>query len=131
MESVVHFEMPYEDKNRLAAFYAEVFGWTMTPLGEEYGQYVMAVTTESDMKGPKKPGAINGGFFPKKPDWPTQVPSVVISVSDINNSIRKISASGGRPLGQPMEIPNVGLYVSFIDTEGNRVSLIQHLNAPE
>jgi len=28
-------------------------------------------------------------------------------------------------LGEPMEIPGVGQYVSFMDTEGNRVSLLQ------
>jgi predicted enzyme related to lactoylglutathione lyase len=28
-------------------------------------------------------------------------------------------------LGEPMEIPGVGQYVSFIDTEGNRVSMLQ------
>jgi len=28
-------------------------------------------------------------------------------------------------LGEPMEIPGVGPYVSFYDTEGNRVSLLQ------
>jgi uncharacterized protein len=37
--------------------------------GEELGKYVLATTTETDESGPKKPGAIDGGFFPKKPDW--------------------------------------------------------------
>jgi len=27
------------------------------------------------------------------------------------------SLAGGKPLGEPMEIPGVGQYVSFIDTE--------------
>jgi predicted enzyme related to lactoylglutathione lyase len=27
------------------------------------GSYVLATTTDSDEKGPKKPGAIYGGFF--------------------------------------------------------------------
>ena len=30
-------------------------------------------------------------------------------------------------LGEPMEIPGVGAYVSFTDTEGNRVSMLQPL----
>ena len=29
MDPVVHFEMPYEDQGRLAAFYASAFGWKM------------------------------------------------------------------------------------------------------
>lgn len=28
-------------------------------------------------------------------------------------------------LGEPMDIPGVGQYVSFTDTEGNRVSMLQ------
>jgi predicted enzyme related to lactoylglutathione lyase len=38
-------------------------------------------------------------------------------------------------LGAPMEIPGVGHYVSFTDTEGNRVSMLQpilrHGHAPQ
>ena len=36
-----------------------------------------------------------------------------------------IEKAGGKVLGEPMEIPGVGWYVSFLDTEGNRVSLLQ------
>jgi predicted enzyme related to lactoylglutathione lyase len=32
---------------------------------------------------------------------------------------------GGKVLGEPMDIPGIGLYVSFFDTEGNRVGMIQ------
>lgn len=31
----------------------------------------------------------------------------------------------GKVLGEPAEIPGVGLYILFFDTEGNRVSLLQ------
>jgi hypothetical protein len=33
--------------------------------------------------------------------------------------------AGGKVLGEPMEIPGIGLYVSFFDSEGNRVSMMQ------
>lgn len=33
--------------------------------------------------------------------------------------------SGGTVLGEPMEIPAAGMYVSFTDTEGNRIGLLQ------
>jgi uncharacterized protein len=125
MNSVVHFEMPYDDRERMAKFYGSAFGWQTQMLGEEMGNYVLATTTESDERGPKSPGTINGGFFPKKPDWPAQYPSVVIAVDDIKESARKVTDAGGRVLGEPIEIPGVGQYVSFFDTEGNRVSMLQ------
>ena len=125
MNPVVHFEMPYDNRERLAKFYESAFGWQMQMLGDDMGSYVVATTTETDQTGPKKPGAINGGFFPKKPDWPAQHPSVVIAVDDIKEAMRKVTGAGGKVLGEPMEIPGVGQYVSFTDTEGNRVSMLQ------
>ena len=71
MNSVVHFEMPYDDPARVARFYEQEFGWR------------------------------------------TQTLSV------------NVRQAGGTVLGEPMEIPGVGQYVSFIDTEGNRVSMLQ------
>jgi predicted enzyme related to lactoylglutathione lyase len=125
MNPVVHFEMPAEDRKRMADFYTNVFGWKTQMLGSEMGNYVLATTTESDEKGPKKPGAINGGFFPKSDDKPAQYPSVVILVEDIKEHMKEVEKAGGKVLGEPWDIPNVGLYVAFIDTEGNRVSMLQ------
>lgn len=126
MNPVVHFEMPAEDRKRMADFYTKVFGWKTQQLGEDMGNYVLATTTDSDENGnPKKPGAINGGFFQKTDDKPAQYPSIVIAVEDIRQQMMNVEKSGGKVLGEPMEIPGVGLYVSFFDTEGNRVGMIQ------
>lgn len=125
MNSVVHFEMPYDDRERMAKFYQDAFGWQTRMLGAEMGNYVLATTTESDERGPNNPGAINGGFFPRRPDWPAQHPSVVIAVDDIRAAMTKVAEAGGKVLGEPMEIPGVGLYVAFFDTEGNRTSMLQ------
>jgi predicted enzyme related to lactoylglutathione lyase len=126
MNPVVHFEMPYENPERLMKFYTQAFGWRLQKLGEEMGDYVTAATTGTDENNMiRKPGAINGGFFPKKPDWPAQYPSVVIAVDDIKEAMKKVAKAGGKVLGDPMEIPGIGQYVSFTDTEGNRVSILQ------
>ena len=127
MDPVVHFEMPYADRERMAKFYASAFGWRTQMLGDDMGKYVVATTTETDENGPKKPGSINGGFFEKKPDWPMQHPSVVIAVDNIQESAKKVRSAGGKVLGDPMDIPGVGKYVSFTDTEGNRISMLQPL----
>lgn len=125
MNPVVHFEMPYEDKDRMADFYTKAFGWQMKKFGEEMGGYVTAATTETDDKGMiKKPGNINGGFYPKSSGAPVE-PSVVISVDDIKVAMKKVIDAGGKLLGEPVDIPGIGQYVSFTDTEGNRVSLLQ------
>jgi predicted enzyme related to lactoylglutathione lyase len=126
MNPVVHFEMPAKDRKRMAGFYSGVFGWKTELMGEDMGNYVLATTTESDEEGrPKTPGAINGGFFPKSDDMPAQYPSVVIAVENIKEHMKKVEKAGGKVLGEPMDIPGVGMYVSFMDTEGNRVSMLQ------
>ena len=126
MDSVIHFEMPYVDRERMKTFYESAFGWQTQTLGAEMGNYVLATTAETGADGrPKEPGAINGGFYERPDDPAGQHPSVVIAVNDIGAAIRKITAAGGTLFGEPMEIPGVGQYASFRDTEGNRVSILQ------
>jgi predicted enzyme related to lactoylglutathione lyase len=125
MNPVVHFEMPAEDRKRMADFYTKVFGWKTQQLGEDMGNYVLAITTDSDEKGPKKPGAINGGFFQKTDDKPAQYSSIVIAVEDIKEHMKNVEMAGGKVLGEPWDIPGIGVYVSFLDTEGNRIGMIQ------
>jgi predicted enzyme related to lactoylglutathione lyase len=126
MNSIVHFEMPFKDGRRMADFYTKAFGWQTQQMDEKFGNYIVATTTESDQKTgrPKSPGAINGGFYPQMKDGP-QCPSVVVGVDDIKASVKKVTEAGGKVIGEPMDIPGVGLYVSFYDTEGNRVSMLQ------
>jgi uncharacterized protein len=130
MDPVVHFEMPYDDRDRIARFYAAAFGWKLQMLGEEMGRYVLATTAQADAVPDAPRGAINGGFFPRAPDRPGQHPSVVIGVADIARSMKAVQAAGGEVLGTPMDIPGVGPYVAFLDTEGNRLSMVQPLPRP-
>ena len=125
MNPVIHFEMPAEDRKRMSKFYTGVFGWKTEQMGPEMGEYVVVTTTESDMGRPKTPGAINGGFYQKTEDKLSQSPSIVIQVDDLKEHLDKIKKAGGKILGEIMDIPHVGLYVSFQDTEGNRVGILQ------
>lgn len=125
MNPVVHFELPYKDAKRITAFYKNVFAWQLHDLGEESGNYILATTAISDVKPGFPAGSINGGLYPIKPDWPMQYPSIVIGIENIDFTISQIIEFGGRVLGEPILIPNFGLYVSFIDSEGNRNSIIQ------
>ena len=136
MNPVVHFEMGYQDKQRMTDFYSKVFGWQMKMYGPEMGNYVVAQTTETDEKGMvQKPGTINGGFYQKTDDPSSHAPSVVVAVDDIHQAMKEIEAAGGKNLGsmgqdgqrtmEPQDIPGVGLWISAMDTEGNRFSVLQ------
>lgn len=130
MNPVVHFEMPAVDRERMIDFYTNVFGWSAQRLGPEMGNYTIVKTSETDDKGfPNRPGIINGGLFPKTDD--NQYPSVVIAVDDIRGAMSDVEKAGGKVLGgsykagEPDDIPGVGLYCAIIDSEGNRVGMLQ------
>ena len=125
---VVHFEMPYENSDRLTKFYSQAFGWNMQQMGSEMGDYIVAGTTETDAnRMVKTPGTINGGFFLKN-QAPQAGTSVVISVDDIKAAMKRISDAGGKVEGEPQEIPGIGHWVVFTDSEGNRVSILQPMS---
>lgn len=48
MNPVVHFEMPADDRERMAIFYTQAFGWKTHLLGEEMGNYVSFFDTEGN-----------------------------------------------------------------------------------
>jgi predicted enzyme related to lactoylglutathione lyase len=73
----------------------------------------------------KSPGNINGGFYPRRRGAKDEGPSVVIAVDEIDKAMEKVKKAGGRLLGKPVEIPGIGMYVSFVDTEGNRSSILE------
>jgi hypothetical protein len=59
MNPVVHFEMPYDDRVRMAKFYQSAFSWQTQMLGEDMGNYVIVTTTSTAEDGPRETGAIN------------------------------------------------------------------------
>lgn len=125
MNPVVHFELPFHDRARVTKFYEDAFGWKTQFLGPEMGDYVLVTTADSDVAPGMPAGSINGGLYAVTPDMPAQHPSIVIGVDDIRQSIEKVRRAGGEVLGEPMQIPGIGEYVAFRDTEGNRNSMLQ------
>lgn len=129
MNPIVHFEMPAKNTERMIKFYTRTFGWETRETGPDMGGYVVVMTTEmGENYFPKEPGRINGGFFTKTTD--RQHPNAVIGVVDIKEAMKKITAEGGKLLpgqkpGEPDYIPGTGFYASFVDTEGNRMAIIQ------
>jgi predicted enzyme related to lactoylglutathione lyase len=129
MNPVVHFEMPAEDRERVADFYATVFDWKMKQYGPEMGNYLVAQTAKTDEAGMiKKPGSINGGFFTKTSK--RGYPNVVIKVDNIHAAMKKVEAAGGKVLGGltpgiPEDMPGLGKFINIKDTEGNVVSLME------
>lgn len=124
MNRVVHFEIPAEDLERAKAFYRNNFGWKLNQLGPEMGNYVLVQTGPTDEKGmPEDKAFINGGLMKRDPS--ASSPVLVIAVADADATVEKVKKSGGRLVGEIMDIPNVGRYARIQDTEGNVIGVIK------
>ena len=126
MNPVVHFELPYNDRDRMSSFYEKAFGWKANKLGPEMGEYVTVETGPTDEKHMlQKVGMINGGLYKKDESKGATLPSLVLATDDIKATMKKITDAGGTIKGEPMDIPGVGVFVGFIDTEGNNNSILE------
>jgi predicted enzyme related to lactoylglutathione lyase len=128
MNKVVHFEIPTENQSRAKRFYGEVFGWQIQdmPTGDGGDVYTFAITSPIDEQFKhKESGAINGGIFPRKPELPVRDPVITIGVDSIDDHAHKIEAAGGSLVVPKGEVPDMGYYAYFKDTEGNLMGLWQ------
>lgn len=124
MNSVVWFEVPYDNSERAQKFYKDTFGWQINKVPDM--EYFMALTAESDPQTmqPKNPGSINGGMF-KKDSSTSQQPLLVIGVDSIDEHVRKVESSGGKIIMPKTDIGQFGFYARIEDTEGNDVGIWQ------
>lgn len=119
---VIHFEFPFDEKERAESFYTGVFGWEPKDW-EEFG-YTSWNTTEVDENMmPKEPGAINGGMSKRDPEMPH--PMFYIDVEDIETTLETVTKNGGEVARGKTQLGDMGYLAWFKDTEGNILGLTQ------
>lgn len=122
MDKVVHFEIPFEDKDRAMKFYNQTFGWQLQDMPQM--QYVVAQTTDvGPDQRPKDPGAINGGLFQRPKEAPS--PTIYVGVASVDAAIKKAQAAGGKVVTPTTPIPGMGAFGRVSDTEGNVIGLFE------
>ena len=131
MDRVCHFEVPYDDKERMEKFYGGVFGWQFSAAPGEM-PYTFAITSEMDENFQhKEPGGINGGTYQRSDEGGSKSPVIVIEVENCEAKLKMIQESGGKDLTGPISIENMGIYAQVQDSEDNVIGLWQPLNRPE
>ena len=114
---VTWFEIPVSDIKRAATFYERVLGVSLDRNemgGSEMAWFPMAQGA---------PGAA-GTLIQGEGYTPSHNGSLVyISVGDIEGTLKKVAANGGRTLVPKMSIGEHGYIAHFEDCEGNRVAL--------
>ena len=126
MDKVTHFEIPVDDVARAKAFYGPVFGWQLDDMDMGGGMPYTLVRTVAvdDQSMPTERGAINGGMMQRTPEIPG--PLVTITVASITDALKKIDDAGGSVVQPEAQIPGMGSFAYFKDTEGNVVGLWQN-----
>jgi predicted enzyme related to lactoylglutathione lyase len=124
MGRVVHFEIPTDDVARAKEFYGSIFGWQLLDMqGEAMGEYTLTLTTPVDQETqvPTEPGAINGGLMKRSAETPS--PVITIEVDAIDDALKQVESAGGTVVSPRSEIPGMGAFAYFKDTEGNVLGL--------
>ena len=117
---VVHFEIPYGDRDRAESFYAAAFGWQLQSMpGMDYTLVSSGPTGDS---GPTEPGFINGGMFSRN-DTPFAGPLVVVDVDSIDDALHRIGELGGETVLGKQPVGDMGFSAYAKDPEGNVLGL--------
>jgi uncharacterized protein len=114
-------ELMTTDLKAAEAFYVELFGWTVED-GPVEGMEYRVVSAG---------GQGVGGLMPIPPDSPTMPPNwgATVTVDDVDTTITKAEALGGKVLMQSQEIPNIGKFAVIQDPQGAVISVITYLSA--
>jgi uncharacterized protein len=119
--TIIHFEIPADDVEKMRDFYRSVFDWKFIPIPEM--AYNIVQTVPTDEKGMLKEPGVNGGLY--KRTEPRQGPINYISVESIDEYVDRAVRNGGKVIAPKTVVPNVGTIAWIADPEGNPVGMIQ------
>jgi uncharacterized protein len=127
MDKVVHFEITADDVGRAKEFYASSFGWNLQDVDMGNGATYTTVTTVpvDERMMPTEPGAINGGLMKRSSETPS--PVITVGVDSVDDALKRVEAAGGSVITPRTEIPGMGAFAYFTDTEGNTLGLWENL----
>jgi len=120
--TLIHFEIPANDVEKLKKFYEEVFGWKIIQSPGPIDYWVIQ-TVPTDSEGMLQRPGVNGGMYQKLQQ--TEKPLNYFSVESITDFLKKIQNLGGKVLSPKQEVPDVGWVAAATDPEGNQFALIE------
>ena len=122
--TIIHFEIPAEDLEKLKTFYTKLFRWKIFKAPGPV-DYWMVHTVPTDSNGMTLGPGVNGGMYKKEASAQTVVN--YIEVDDIDETIRNIVKLGGTLTMLKQEVMGVGYIAHAVDPEGNPFAVLQSL----
>jgi len=111
-------ELIVDDVDSAISFYTEVIGWEIEEMEMPQTKYYVL----------KSDGVPVGGIM-GKPEGSEQLPDqwgTYITVSDVDVTLAKAEAAGGKAVYPPMDVPGVGRMCAIADRSGAVVSIITY-----
>lgn len=110
------FELRTTDVHAAESFYTRLFGWTTEPWSGESSYSLIKV-------GDKEVGGIapSSSEAAKPSGW-----GIYVTVTDVDETARKVPEFGGKVLVQPTDIPRVGRYCIIEDPLGAVITAITY-----
>jgi uncharacterized protein len=113
---ITFFEVISPDVQRAQKFYAEVFGWQMSP-DPVLGEYHFVATAAEN-------GLTDGGIGPITETEPTPGVKIYAMVEDLDATLESVQKQGGSTLVPATDLPQgYGRFAIFADPDGNRFGL--------
>jgi predicted enzyme related to lactoylglutathione lyase len=123
--TIVHFEIPAGNVEKLAKFYEQLFAWKIIHSPVEGMDYWAIQTVPTDGKGMPQKLGVNRGMYPKQPEQKDAKPVNYTTVENIDEYIKKVTKLGGKILVPKQQVPTVGYIAVAMDPEGNSFGLLQ------
>lgn len=126
--TIIHFEIPADDVEKLKRFYTKLFGWKIEKMPGPM-DYWMIQTVPTDEKGMSIRPGVNGGMI--KRQNPEHKPVNYIEVESVDEYTKKIKALGGKVLVPKMEVPGIGWWALALDPEGNQFAMLESMQTKQ
>ena len=122
--TIVHFEIPADDVEKLRKFYGQLFGWKIEKMPGPVEYWGIQTVPVDEKGGPIRLG-VNGGMMKKQN--PEHKPVNYILVESVDEYIKKIESLNGKIVVPKMEVPGIGWWALALDPEGNQFAILQSL----
>ena len=122
--TIVHFEIPADDVEKLRKFYGQLFGWKIEKMPGPVEYWGIQTVPVDEKGGPIRSG-VNGGMMKKQN--PEHKPVNYILVESVDEYIKKIESLNGKIVVPKMEVPGIGWWALALDPEGNQFAILQSM----
>ena len=111
---IVHWELMGPDGDKLAAFYGDLFGWSLAP-SPGFEDYNMTDVEETGI----------GGAIGQGNENMPQYQTIYVQVESVDEHLAKVEGAGGTTVVPRTEVPGTVTFGLFSDPAGNLVGIVE------